>query len=231
LFYGGPQGRGLSVRPSLLPAPRSVEGVDLLRGLASKVGVGEEHVEVCYEGRDVYDWCLALLGGSDQPPPHPFPLRLFNLAVKLIGEGKLTADRVRVLGLDKILSHVISGKAEGVVRMIERIQIPDRSELAKEASRVVEMYRRVEKAIPIEEIASKLKEMARRSGVVKEDVVERTLIPMLRGEIKPEKAVEEIIATRTEKRGEEVLRTVKGRAEARTEAKPLHGRAETPKGG
>ena len=56
LFYGGSQDRGLSVRPSLLPAPRSVEEVDLLRGLASKVGVGEEHVEVCYEGRDAVSY-------------------------------------------------------------------------------------------------------------------------------------------------------------------------------
>ena len=108
--------------------------------------------------------------------------------------------------------------------------IPDRSELAEELAKITEVYRRVERVIPLEELRSKLKDVARRVGSVEPARVERALISMFRGEVKPEQAVEEIIASsRSVEEG--VQRVTQTRVETPKEVKPIRAKVETPKGG
>jgi len=227
----GTGGPGIRLSPGTAPpSPRS-DDADLLRVLASKIGVDEASIERCFDSREAYEWCLALLGEGYQPPPHPFPPELSNLLLRLAGEGKIEAGRLRALGLDKLMPRFILG---GLARRFAAERpFTDRREAEEELRRASEIFRKVERAVPLEELRERLKAIAERLRPEDPAGATRVLESALKGEVRAEQAVEELMGARREAGGEEEGRRLAvARAETPGAQQGVVGaRAERPRGG
>jgi hypothetical protein len=202
---------------------------DLLREAAYTKGIDVSEIQPCYSSRVAYDWCLALLGLADRPP-HPFPLELSELLLKLLGTGKVEASQVRRLGLEWSLAEVVSGRVESTLRGIIRgavtpveaeTSLMKLSQVVKTASKVVEP------AV----LEKKLAEIAGR--VTGSEEATRALIGVIRGELLPARAVEEIVSAVSHRRPVTPVRETERKEAARAMAprEEIETRKALAKGG
>jgi len=169
---------------------------DLLREAAYTKGIDVSEIQQCYSSRVAYDWCLALLGLTDRPP-HPFPLELSELLLKLLATGRVEASQVRRLGLEWILTEIVSGRVESTLRGIIRgVVTPAEAEIS--LMKLYQIMRAVSRVVEPVVLEQKLAETARR--VTGSEEATRALIGVIRGELSPARAVEEIVSAVSSRR-------------------------------
>jgi hypothetical protein len=185
---------------------------DALYVLASKLGLDVKDINACYSSSDAYEWCLALLGGRDTQPPSPFPSQIQSLLVKLLGEGKIDAGRIKLLGLDKLLVNVVFKRAEEVVE--SAVKGVRGHELASEVAKVRELLAKTSRVVPPDVVEERVLRMFREAHP---SVPEKAVITMFRNEVPPSEAVEEIV------------KSMRQAPEKREEAEVVKARASPPK--
>ena len=165
-------------------------GEDVLKSLASKVGLSEADIDVCYASRDHYDWCLTLVSDSATPPGSPLPSDLTNLFLKLVTRGSLSKDRIKSLGLDKLLVNVIAGNIKRI--FINLSSKPDRHELIEELDKTKNLISKFSNVYPaISEKAEEIiKATKQETGI---PVDEKAIVDAVRGRIEVSAAAEKII--------------------------------------
>jgi hypothetical protein len=165
---------------------------DELTILASKLGLDPADVEVCRETRENYEWCLVLLDpGRISPPPAPFPERLHELLLKLVGRGKIEAGKLKILGLDKRLAEFVAKRVEEAVSALVKSHKPEG--LVEEFTRVKEVFKNASRAIQPEVLEERVLHRLRGSLPSQLREVEHSVVELLRGKIPVAKAVEDIV--------------------------------------
>jgi hypothetical protein len=194
------------------------QGEDVLRSLASKTGLSEADIEACYASRDHYDWCLTLVSGSATPPGSPFPSDLSNLFFKLVARGFLSKDRVKSLGLDKLLVNVVAGNIKRIFLSLS--SRPDRQELVEELDKARSLISKFSNVYPAitEKAEEIIKATKRETGA---PVDEKAIVDAVKGRIEVSAAAEKIIqsfkkaqATPQQEGGAEQRRSVAGSEQA-----------------
>jgi len=209
----GQVGRSRIVTTSQPQEGRGVEpSEDALYVLASKLGLDVKDINACYSSTDAYEWCLALLGGRDTQPPSPFPSQIQSLLVKLLGEGKIDAGRIKLLGLDKLLVNIIFKRAEGVVE--SAVKGVRGHELASEVVKVRELLSKTSRVVSPDVVEEGVLRMFREAHP---SIPEKAVITMFRNEVPPTEAIEEIV------------KSVRQVPEKREEAEVVKARASPPK--
>jgi len=172
------------------PYVSAQQGEDVLKSLATKIGLSEADIEVCYASRDHYDWCLALVSDSATPPGSPFPSDLTSLFLKLVTRGSLSRDRLRNLGLDKLLVNMIAGNIKRI--FVNLSSKPDRHELIEELDKTKNLISKFSQVYPaISEKAEEIIKSAKRETGVPVD--EKAIVDAVRGRIEVSAAAEKII--------------------------------------
>jgi hypothetical protein len=167
---------------------------DELTILASKLGLDPADVEVCRETRENYEWCLVLLDpGRISPPPAPFPERLHELLLKLVGRGKIEAGKLKILGLDKRLAEFVAKRVEEAVSALVKSPRPERWEFVEEFTKIREVFKNASRAIQPEVLEERVLHRLRGSLPSQPREVEHSVVEMLRGKIPVAKAVEDIV--------------------------------------
>ena len=191
-----PQGfGGMSVQSygSMAVQPLSIstqQGEDVLKSLASKMGLSEADIEACYASRDHYDWCLVLISDSATPPGSSFPSDLTNLFLKLVARGSLSRDRLKSLGLDKLLVNMVAGSVKRIFAVLS--SKPDRRELMEELDKTRSLISKFSHAYPgITEKAEEIIRVAKQEAGVPVD--EKTIVDAVKGRIEVSAAAEKII--------------------------------------
>jgi hypothetical protein len=167
---------------------------DELTILASKLGLDPADVEVCRETRENYEWCLILLDpGRISPPPAPFPERLHELLLKLVGRGKIEAGKLKILGLDKRLAEFVAKRVEEAVSALVKSPRPERWEFVEEFTKIREVFKNASRAIQPEVLEERVLHRLRGSLPSQLREVEHSVVELLRGKIPVVKAVEDIV--------------------------------------
>jgi hypothetical protein len=212
-------------------AQQAVSAQDELLQLASRLGLTIEDIRYCYETRDSYDWCLVLLGAKDTPPPSPINPNLNSMIVKLLVEGKIDPQRLRVLGLTKYLANIVVEKLSNIVEKVASGVAEHRKpELANEIDKVQKMYRnltRVSEPILEREI---LKTVAGKHNLPPR--AEEVLLNIVKGSVQPITAVEALIDAlrKPEKQEEKTVAEKTGRS-APPASEGVVARAQAPRSG
>jgi hypothetical protein len=166
------------------------QGEDVLKSLASKMGFSEADVEPCYASRNHYDWCLVLMSDSATPPGSPFPSDLTNLFLKLVTRGSLSRDRLKSLGLDKLLVNMVAGNIKRIFTNLSTK--PDRHELAEELDRTRSLISKFSNVYPAitEKAEEIIKATKQETGV---PVDEKAIVDAVKGKMEVSAAAEKII--------------------------------------
>ncbi|MCC5989973.1 MAG: hypothetical protein LM558_00490 [Thermosphaera sp.] len=177
----------MAVQPALASTQ---QGEDVLRSLASKIGLSEADIDVCYASRDHYDWCLTLVSDIATPPGSPFPSDLTNLFLKLVMRGSLSKDRIKSLGLDKLLVNIVAGNIKQIFFKLS--SKPDRQELVEELDKTRSLISKFSNIYPAitEKAEEIIKTTKQQTGV---PVDEKTIVDAVRGKIEVSAAAEKII--------------------------------------
>ena len=203
------------------------EGVaerDLLREAAYARGIDVSEIQPCYYSRVAYDWCLALLGITTSRPPHPFPLELNELLLKLLGTGRVEASQIRQLGLEWLLAEVVSGRVESTLRnIIMRVMTPAEAETS--LMRLSQLVRAASRVVEPTLLERKIAEIARR--VAGSEEVTRAFVSFIRGELSPTRAVEEIVSATSPRRSVAPAQETERKEVARAVAPRGEGEIET----
>jgi hypothetical protein len=171
--------------------PASVQqGEDVLKSLASKMGLSEADIDTCYASRDHYDWCLVLMSDSATPPGSPFPSDLTNLFLKLVTRGSLSRDRLKSLGLDKLLVNMVAGNIKRIFLSLSTK--PDRHELAEELDRTRSLISKFSYVYPgiTEKAEEIIKATKQETGV---PVDEKAMVDAVKGKMEVSAAAEKIM--------------------------------------
>jgi hypothetical protein len=227
-------------QPGRLPAPvvtstYQMEGgrpVDELRVLASMRGVDIVDMEACRETREAYEWCLALLDPNRPRPPYPFPEKLHNLLLKLVGEGKIEPGRLRLLGLDKKLAEIVAHRVERTLSEVARSPIPSRREVSDEFVKIREIYAKASRVVQPEVLEEVVIKSVRKAIPAPSREVEHAIVDMFRGRTTPAEAAEKVVvslASRVETAREEreVVERAKRLEAPRAEA--VQARVQAPR--
>jgi hypothetical protein len=190
-------------QPGRLPAPvvtnapqlGGEQRIDELRALASMRGVDIVDLEACRETREAYEWCLALLDPNRPPPPYPFPEKLHNLLLKLVGEGKIEPGRLRLLGLGKRLVEIVARRVERALSEVARSPIPSRRELVDEFAKIREIYAKASRVVQPEVLEEAVIMSVRKAIPAPSRDVEHAIIEMFKGVGTPVEAAEKVIAS------------------------------------
>lgn len=205
---------------------RAVEAAerDLLREVAYARGIDVSEIQPCYRNRVAYDWCLALLGVATSRPPHPFPLELSEFLLRLLGTGRVEANQVRQLGLEWLLTEVVSGRVESTLRnIIMRTVTPVEAET--NLMRLSQLVRATSRVVEPVFLERKIAEIAWR--VAGSEEVARALISFIRGELSPTRTIEEIVSPISSKRPVTPVQETERREVARVVAPRGEGEIET----
>jgi len=190
-------------QPGKLPAPAvtatpqqgAERPVNELRALASMRGVDVADLEACRETREAYEWCLALLDPNRPPPPYPFPERLDNLLLKLVGEGKIEPGRLKLLGLDKRLAEIVARRVERALSEVVKSPRPDRREMVEEFAKIREIYAKASRAVQPGVLEEAVIMSVRKAIPAPSRDAEHAIIEMFRGVGTPVEAAEKVIAS------------------------------------
>jgi hypothetical protein len=230
----------ITIQPGSIPLPRilSASGAlqamrvqDELMQLATRLGLTFEDIRYCYETRDSYDWCLVLLGAKDTPSPSPISPNLNSMIVKLLVEGKIDPQRLRVLGLTKYLSNLVVEKLSNIVeRAKSGVAEHRKPELASEIDKLQKMYRsfsRVADSVLEREV---LKTVAGKHNLPPR--AEEVVLNIVKGRVQPATAVETLIEAlrKPEKQEESTVAEKTGRS-ASPVSERVVARAQAPRGG
>jgi hypothetical protein len=169
---------------------QQAQGEDVLKSLASKIGLGESDIDRCYASRDNYDWCLALVSDTSTPPGSAFPSDLTNLFLRLITKGAISRDRLRSLGLEKLLLNIVTGNVKQIFTNLSTR--PDRQELVAELDKTKDLISKFSHVYPnINEKAEEIiKAVKHDTGV---PVDEKAVVDAIKGKIDVSSAAEKII--------------------------------------
>jgi hypothetical protein len=177
----------MAVQPALASTQ---QGEDVLRSLASKIGLSEADIDACYASRDHYDWCLTLMSDSATPPGSPFPSDLTNLFLKLVTRGSLSKDRIKSLGLDKLLVNIVGVNIRQIFFRLS--SKPDRQELMEELDKARSLISKFSNVYPsiTEKAEEIIKATKQETGV---PVDEKAIVDAVRGRVEVSAAAEKII--------------------------------------
>jgi len=230
----------ITIQPGSIPLPRilstpetrqAMRVQDELMQLVARLGLTIEDIRYCYETRDSYDWCLVLLGAKDTPPPSPISPNLNSMIVKLLVEGKIDPQRMRVLGLTKYLSNLVVEKLSNIVeRAKSGVAEYRKPELASEIDKLQKMYRSFSRvADPVLE-REVLKTVAGKHNLPPR--AEEVVLDIVKGRVQPATAVETLIETlrKPEKQEESTVAEKTGRS-AQPVSEKVVARAQAPRGG
>jgi hypothetical protein len=220
--------------PRILTTPDARQAMsvrDELMQLAARLGLTVEDIRYCYETRDSYDWCLVLLGAKDTPPSSPISPNLNSMIVKLLVEGKIDPQRLRVLGLTKYLTNIVVEKLSSIVeKTMSGVAEHRKPELANEIGKLQKMYRSFSRiADPVLE-REILKTVAGKHNLPPR--AEEVVLDIVKGRVQPVTAVETLIDTlrKPEKQEESAVAEKTGRS-ASPVSERVVARAQSPRGG
>jgi hypothetical protein len=205
--------------------------VDELKQLAMRFGLTDEDLLYCYETRDSYEWCLTLLGVRSNPPASPLSPNLNSLVVKLLTEGKIDPQRLRVLGLSKYLTNIIAEKLSNIIEKAWSDTASNRvPELANEIDKIQRLCRswaRVSDPVAEREIMNRVAERVNLPRPV-EDIVQN----IIQGRAQPAIVAESLVKKlrEAESRGEEAVAGKVARQAVPT-TETVSARAQAPRGG
>jgi hypothetical protein len=193
-----PQGSGPMVIQSysasavqpLSVTTQQAQGEDVLKSLAFKIGLSENDIDRCYASRDNYDWCLALVSDSSTPPGTPFPSDLTNFFLRLIAKGAISRDKLKSLGLEKLLLSIVAGNVKQIFTDLSTK--PNRQELASELDKTKNLLSKFSHVYPnINDKAEEIIKAVKQDAGVPAD--EKAIVDAIKGKIDVSSAAEKII--------------------------------------
>jgi hypothetical protein len=127
---------------------------------------------------------------SATPPGSPFPSDLTNLFLKLVMRGSLSKDRIKGLGLDKLLVNMVAGNIKRIFTNLS--SKPDRHELVEELDKTRSLISKLSNVYPsiTEKAEEIIKATKQETGV---PVDEKAIVDAVRGRIEVSAAAEKII--------------------------------------